>query len=59
MNVPLLGPTRRTTWKTRIKEITLSAYVLLLLGSSVYFLAAHKGLIAKPGWWHDVFGGAA
>jgi uncharacterized protein involved in exopolysaccharide biosynthesis len=59
VRVPLLAPVRRASMMRYLREAGLTLYVLLLVGSSVLFLAAHKGWIDAPGWVRDVIGRSA
>jgi len=59
VSVPLLGPGRRTPWRHRFAELGKTAYVVLLLGASVFLMAAHKGWVTKPEFLRSFFGGGA
>jgi len=59
VTVPLLGPGRRHVWRHRLAEIGLTAYVVVLIGASVFFIAAQKGWVARPEWLQGLFGGSA
>jgi uncharacterized protein involved in exopolysaccharide biosynthesis len=60
VSVPLLGSgKRRTSWRSRFAELGTLAYVVLVLGASVFLIAAHKGWVAKPEFLQGFFGGGA
>ena len=55
VHVPLLGAGRSRPARHVLLEVGLAAYVVVLLGASVFLLAAHKGWVASPEWLQGLF----